>query len=71
MMARDRLLEALQRCRRGRGRPRRFDQAAILAAYVSGDKIEAIAAQYGVSPPYPGMLAKRRGVPPRGKGRLT
>jgi hypothetical protein len=75
-MNRAAIREALERLRqrriRGRrkpGRPSIHDQAAILAAYVAGEKIEAIAALHGVSPPYPGMLAKRRGLPARGQGR--
>ncbi len=38
---------------------------AILAAYVRGDSIEAICAQYGCGQGWPVQLAKRAGVPLR------
>ena len=42
---------------------------AIIAEYVAGVKTHAIAAKYGVDRTYPGILARRRGVAQRGKGR--
>lgn len=38
---------------------------AIVQAYAAGEKTSVIAARYGVSPGYPGHLARRRGVPLR------
>lgn len=38
---------------------------AIVRAYAAGEKTAVIAAHYGVSPGYPGHLARRRNVPLR------
>jgi len=43
--------------------------AALLQAYLDGDKTEAIAAQYGISRGYVPMLARRAGLPRRPVGR--
>lgn len=37
-------------------------KSKIVAAYVAGVKIEAIAAEYGVARSYPRTLAGRRGI---------
>lgn len=40
----------------------------ILVAYQRGDHPEGIAARYGISPSYPGVLAKKHGVRRAGQG---
>lgn len=44
-------------------------KGAIVAEYVAGVKVEAIAASYRVHSSYPGLLAKRRGLRQRPIGR--
>ncbi len=46
------------------------DKLAIMAAYLRGEKVESIAAQFGLKDSsYPGRLARRRGLPLRKRGR--
>lgn len=40
-------------------------KAKIIAAYVRGDKTDAIAARYNCDPSYPGIIAARAGHPHR------
>lgn len=46
-----------------------WEQDAIVAAIKSGEKEDAVAAEFGVSEGYPHILARRRGVPARANGR--
>lgn len=46
-----------------------WERDAIVYAYIAGEKREAISAEFGVAEEYPAILARRRGVPPRGRGR--
>jgi hypothetical protein len=53
--------------RRRKARPRLTNEqrVAIVKAYVTGEKIESIAARFGVTTGYPGILARSAGVPVR------
>ena len=42
-----------------------WERDAIVQAMADGEKADAIGAEFGVCLSYPGMLAKRRGLPPR------
>jgi len=42
-----------------------WERDAIVQAMADGEKADAIRAEFGVCLSYPGMLARRRGVPPR------
>jgi hypothetical protein len=42
-----------------------WERFAIIEAYLGGEKVSAIAAEFGVRDQYPGILAKRRGYPIR------
>lgn len=44
-----------------------IDKRSIVALYEAGEPISIIAACFGVARPYPGQLAKRKGVPQRRK----
>ena len=46
-----------------------WEREAIVMAMAANEKVAAIAAEFGVSPAYPSVLARRRGVPPRPEGR--
>lgn len=46
-----------------------WERNAIVEAMRDGEKRDAICAEFGVSRAYPSMLARRRGIPPRSKGR--
>ena len=46
-----------------------WQQQALLDAYLAGEKVEAIAHEFGVHVSYPRLLAKRRGHPVRPIGR--
>lgn len=46
-----------------------WERQAIVDAFLAGEKIEAIAAEFGVTRSYPGVLARRMGVPARWTGR--
>lgn len=41
------------------------EKRALLARYLAGEKIEVIAAAYGVDRGYPGRLARARNLPRR------
>ena len=44
-------------------------QDAIIAAYLAGEKVDAIAATYNVARTYPAILARRHGFDGRPNGR--
>lgn len=46
-----------------------WERQAIVDAMIAGEKREAIAAEFDIADHYPRMLARRHGVPPRGRGR--
>jgi hypothetical protein len=46
-----------------------WERDAIVAAYAGGEKRDALCAEFGVARAYPGILARRRGIPPRSAGR--
>lgn len=46
-----------------------WERQAIVDAYRANEKREAIAEEFGVATQYPAILARRHGVPPRGRGR--
>lgn len=46
-----------------------WERDAIVMAMAANEKIEAIANEFRVSRHYPTMLARRRGMAPRSKGR--
>jgi hypothetical protein len=46
-----------------------WEKHAIAGAYHAGEKIDAIASEFGVSPQYVGMLAERFGHKRRPNGR--
>jgi hypothetical protein len=49
-----------------------WQKQAIIDAYLAGDKVDAIAVEFGVVDSYPGILARRRGHPMRPRrNRLT
>lgn len=41
------------------------EKVEIVAAYLRGERLAAIAARFGISEHYPGLLAARRGHPAR------
>lgn len=45
-----------------------WERQAIVDAYAGGEKLDAIAAEFGCCRHYPRVLASRRGQPARGKG---
>lgn len=46
-----------------------WERDAIVMAMASGEKREAICAEFDVCVSYPSVLARRRGIPSRGVGR--
>jgi hypothetical protein len=48
-----------------------WERDAMVQAYVDGEKIEAIAAEFGVYKTVPGNLAFRRGYPRRKNQRIS
>lgn len=46
-----------------------WERTAITDAMASGEKREAISAEFNVSRSYPSILARRRGIEPRSAGR--
>jgi hypothetical protein len=46
---------------KGKRKLKEWQQQAVIDAYLAGEKIEAIAAEFGIVPHYAVMLAKSRG----------
>lgn len=46
-----------------------WEQDAIVMAYEAGEKEDSLAAEFDVSPDYPHILARRRGVKAKPTGR--
>lgn len=46
-----------------------WQRQAIVDAYSAGEKLDALAAEFGINRSYPGLLAARHGIPKRQMGR--
>lgn len=44
------------------------EKNAIVAAYIAGEPLKAIAARFNVDPSYPSLIARRRGLSRRHDG---